>query len=183
MEFKFASRLDWTEGELTSPALKITTEGTKEALFDFIREGDSNLFLINLNLALAGWLSAGFLLTWLMDNLKKSIALPDYTWYFLEAVENLISVLEKLLISRLPLLHRAATLLMSNCTVSTSFLASFSDNKTSRQSILNIYWRVAEKQSRSSDTAMHVTKNHAEVFSWYRIKHTVFMYSSVLART
>lgn len=107
MEFKFASRLDWIEGELTSPALKITTERTKEALFDFIRKGDSNLFLINLNLALAGWLSAGFLLTWLMDNLKKSIALPDYTWYFLEAVENLISVLEKLLISRLPLLHRA----------------------------------------------------------------------------
>lgn len=125
MEFKFASRLDWTEGELTSPALKITTERTKEALFDFIRKGDSNLFLINLSLALAGWLSAGFLLTWLMDNLKKSIALPDYTWYFLDAVENLINVLEKLLISRLPILHRATTPLMSNCTVTTSFFSIF----------------------------------------------------------
>lgn len=51
MEFKFASRPDWIEGELTSSALRITTERAEKALFDFIRKGDSNLFLINLNRA------------------------------------------------------------------------------------------------------------------------------------
>lgn len=48
-------------------------------MFDFVRKGDPNLFLVNLNLAKQVNLSVRFVFARLMDNLQKSITLGDYT--------------------------------------------------------------------------------------------------------
>lgn len=77
MEFKLTCWLNWIEW--IDPEPWKFQERVKEALFDFVRKGDPNLFLVNLNLAKQVNLSVRFVFARLMDNLQKSITLGDYT--------------------------------------------------------------------------------------------------------